>query len=95
MQCLLGINAAAKAKPENWRASAWLLERLFPLRYGRPRFILAARTMAAQAVEALLGAAVEIVERSARPERREAEVENLLAVADEIVGTIRAGRWGN
>jgi hypothetical protein len=30
VQCLLRINAAAKAKPENWKASAWLLERAFP-----------------------------------------------------------------
>lgn len=95
MQCLLGINAAAKAKPENWRASAWLLERAFPLRYGRPRFVMAARAMAAQAVEALLGAAVAIVKRSARPELRAAELANLTAVANEIVGGIRAGRWGN
>jgi hypothetical protein len=86
MECLLRISAAAKAKPENWRGSAWLLERAFPLRYGRPRFVLAARTMAAQAVEALLDAAVDVVERSVRPERRETEVAHLIAVADEIVG---------
>jgi hypothetical protein len=86
VSCLEAINRAALGKPSTWRAAAWSLERAFPLRYGRPRFVLAARTMATQAVEALLGAAVDIVERSARPERREAELANLLAAADEIVG---------
>jgi hypothetical protein len=48
-----------------------------------------------KAVEALLGAAVDIVRRSARPKCREAEVENLFAAADEIVGRIRAGPIGD
>ena len=42
--------------------------------------------VAAKAVEELLGAAVDIVERSARSERRDAELANLIAVADGIVG---------
>jgi hypothetical protein len=95
VQCLFGISAAAKAKPENWRASAWLLERAFPLRYGRPQFVMAARSMAVQAVEALLGAAVDVVQRSVRPEHREAELANLLSTADEIVGGIRGRPWGD
>ncbi len=45
--------------------------------------------MAVQAVEALLDAAVDVVQRSVRPERREAELANLLAIADEIVGGLR------
>jgi hypothetical protein len=35
------------------------------------------------------GAAVDLVGRSVLPERREAELANLIAVADEIVGGIR------
>jgi hypothetical protein len=49
--------------------------------------------MAAQAVEALLGAAIEIVERSVPLERRDAEVANLTAVADEIAGGICGRAW--
>jgi hypothetical protein len=80
------ITAAAKAKPENWRAAAWQLEQFAPERYGGRRFVNMARAMTAQAVEALLGAAVDLVQRSVRPERHEAEVENMLAAAAQIVG---------
>jgi hypothetical protein len=86
---LQAINRAALGKPATWRAAAWQLERAFPLRYGRRRFVEAARMVAAKAVEELLGAAVDIVERSARSERRDAELANLIAVADGIVGRIR------
>lgn len=47
------------------------------------------------AVEALLGATVDLVQRSVRPERREAELANLVAVADEVVGGIRGRPWGD
>jgi hypothetical protein len=44
--------------------------------------------VAAKAIEELLGAAVDLVERSVPPERRDAEIANLTAVAEEIVGGI-------
>jgi len=72
-----------------WRAAAWQLERAFPLRYGRRRFVEAARTLAAKSVETLLGAAVDLVERSVPRERRDAELANLIAVADEILCGVR------
>src|SRR5262245_6172813 len=89
VSCLEAINRAALGKPATWRAAAWQLERAFPLRYGRRRFVEAARMVAAKAVEELLGAAVDVVERSVPPERRDAELVNLTAVADGIVGGIR------
>jgi hypothetical protein len=92
---LEGINHAALGSPKHWRAAAWMLERAFPLRWGHPRFVEAARTMAAKAVEELLGAAVAVVRRSVRPEHREMELENLLAAADEIVGRIHDGTIGD
>jgi hypothetical protein len=82
---LEGINRAALGSPKHWRAGARMLERAFPLRYGHPRFVEAARMKAIRAVESLLGAAVDVVERSVRPECRETEVGHLIAVADEIV----------
>jgi hypothetical protein len=89
LRCLLRIDAAAQATPHNWRAAAWQLERFAPERYGGRRFVNTARAMTAQAVEALLGAAVDLVGRSVPPDRRETEIANLIAAADEIVGGIR------
>ena len=89
VSCLEAINRAAVGKPATWRAAAWQLERAFPLRYGRRRFVEAARMVAAKAVEELLGAAVDVIERSVPPERRDAELANLIAVAGEIAGGLR------
>jgi len=41
--------------------------------------------VAAKAIQELLGAAFDLVERSVPPEQREAQIANLLAVGDEIV----------
>jgi hypothetical protein len=86
VQCLLRISAAAKANPKHWRASAWLLERLSPERYGGRRFAAVARRIAAEKVEALLVAAIEALEHWVPPSQRRSEVANLIARAERIVG---------
>jgi hypothetical protein len=48
------------------------------------------RQRIAKAIEELLEEAVDLVRRSVPPERRDAELANLTAVANEIVGGIRA-----
>jgi hypothetical protein len=55
LSCLEAINRAALGKPATWRAAAWQLERTFPLRYGRRRFVEAARMVATKAIEASRG----------------------------------------
>jgi len=50
--------------------------------------------VAAKAIEELLGAAFDLVERSVPPRRRDAELANLTAVAEEIRGSIRARPCG-
>lgn len=56
------ITAAAKAKPENWRAAAWQLERFAPERYGRRRFVDVSDMVPLAEVRALLIAVVDLVE---------------------------------
>jgi hypothetical protein len=51
--------------------------------------------VAAKAIEKLLGAAVDIVGRSARPEQRDGELANLTAVADGIIAGIRGRPLGH
>jgi hypothetical protein len=87
VQCLLRISAVAKAKPENWRASAWLLERFAPERYGGRRFAAVARRIAAEKAEALLAVAIEELERWVPPCHRGGEVANLIAQAEQIAGS--------
>jgi hypothetical protein len=86
---LAAINDAALEQPQHWRAAAWQLARFAPERYGNRRFGEVVRATAAKAVEALLGAAVDVVARSVPPERRETELANLLAVAEQLVADVR------
>jgi hypothetical protein len=83
---LAGIQAAAAAKPENWTARAWQLERWAPDRYGRRDRLDVSGTMTVVEMRAFFVAVIELIERYVPPERREAEVNNIVAVVDELAG---------
>jgi hypothetical protein len=79
---LAGIQAAAAAKPENWTARAWQLERWDPARYGRRTAVEHSGTITVTEVRGLLVAIIDVLERYVPAERRETELANLLAHAD-------------
>jgi hypothetical protein len=81
---LAGIQAAAAAKPENWTARAWQLERWAPDRYGRRDRLDVSGTMTVAEMRAFFVAVLQLMERYVPPERREAEANNLIAVVDEL-----------
>jgi len=83
---LAGIQAAAAAKPENWTARAWSLERWAPDRYGRRNRVDVAGMVTLVEVRALLEGVVNLIERYVPEQRREVEIANLFAVAKEIAG---------
>ena len=83
---LAGIQAAGAAKPENWTARAWSLERWDPARYGRRTSVDVSGSITVTEVHGLLVAMIGILERYVPSERREAEFANLLAEARELGG---------
>jgi hypothetical protein len=83
---LTGIQAAAAAKPENWTARAWTLERWDPRRYGRRTAVDVSGSMTLVQLDALLAGVVQIVERYVPEHQREAEIANLAALAGEVAG---------
>jgi hypothetical protein len=83
---LAGIQAAAAAKPENWTAYAWQLERWAPDRYGRRNRVDVAGMVTLVEVRALLEGVVDLLLRYVPEQRREVEIANLFAVAKEIAG---------
>jgi hypothetical protein len=83
---LAGIQAAAAAKPENWTARAWQLERWDPQRYGRRTAVDHTGTITVTEVRGLLLAVIGVLERYVPVERRETELANLLAEARELGG---------
>jgi hypothetical protein len=83
---LAGIQAAAAAKPENWTARAWQLERWDPQRYGRRTAVEHTGTITVMEVRGLLLAMIGVLERYVPLERRETELANLLAEARELGG---------
>ena len=82
------ITAAAKAKPENWRAAAWQLERWDPARYGRRRRIEVSGMVPITEVQALVVAVVDALERWVPQHRREVELADLIAVAQQVAGGV-------
>lgn len=85
------INEAA-GKPAHWRAAAWQLERFAPERYGRRRFVDVSGMVPLVEVRALLVAVVSLVDRYVPEERRESELDNLIAAAEQIAGGALGGR---
>ena len=83
---LAGIQAAAAAKPENWTARAWSLERWDPQRYGRRTAVDVAGTITMVQLDALLLGVVKLVERYVPAERRKAELADLAALAGAAAG---------
>jgi len=84
---IAGIQAAAAAKPENWTARAWQLERWGPQRYGRRTAVDVSGTITIPEVRGLLIAMIDILERYIPDAgRREVEFRNLLAQARELGG---------
>jgi hypothetical protein len=80
------IAAAAEAEPGNWRANAWLLERWDPAPYGRRRRIEMSGMVPIAEVRALLNAVLSAMERWVPEPCREAELANVIAVAQQIAG---------
>ena len=74
----------AAKNPAHWRAAAWQLERWDPARYGRRRRVELSGMVPLTEVKALLVAVVELVERWVPEHRREAELSDLIAVAEEV-----------
>ncbi len=89
--------AAAGEQPRNWTANAWLLERRWPERYGRRATVEVSGSVTMAQVRALLDGVFALVERYVPEERRESEIANLAAVADQIgasVNTVPSGGEG-
>jgi hypothetical protein len=83
-ECLLRITAAAEAKPENWRAAAWQLERFAPERYGGRRFTEAAAMVATEKVKALVAGVLDLVERHVPVGRQESALADVAVLAEQI-----------
>jgi hypothetical protein len=82
---LAGIQAAAAAKPENWTARAWSLERWDPQRYGRRTAVDVSGRITMQ-LDALLVGVVRLVERYVPVDRRKAELADIAALAGAAAG---------
>lgn len=83
---LAGIQVAGAAKPENWTARAWSLERWDPQRYGRRTAVDVSGTLTMVQLNALLVGVVKLVERYVPSERRKAELADIAALAGDAAG---------
>jgi hypothetical protein len=88
------LDAAAAKKPEAWGAAAWKLERFDREQYGRRDRLDLSGMIALTEVQGLLLGVVELVERYVPPERQEAEIANLAALADQIGTSVNTAPSG-
>ena len=79
------------AEGGTWTADAWAVERVDPDTWGRKDRLDVSGTMTVVEMRAFFTAVLQLVERYVPEERRDAEVQNLIAVTDELTRGIGGG----